>query len=104
MRDEQRLLVDTRTFLPANPKHQSFLYCNWGEQENEGMAKSYAAMKALLTKEAPKGLRWTIERARAADHQQTPLTALPSALRDFFSTGLRPAITNRVGRLTGRPR
>jgi predicted alpha/beta superfamily hydrolase len=85
MRDEQRLVTDTRAFLKANPGLKSFIYFNWGEAENEGMNKSYQAMKTLLTQEGPKGLRWTIERARAADHQQTPLNALPSALREYFS-------------------
>jgi predicted alpha/beta superfamily hydrolase len=85
MRDEQRMLADTRKFLAAHPTHRSFLYCNWGEAENEGMNKSYAAMKALLTDSAPSGLRWTIERARAADHQQTPLLALPAALHRYFA-------------------
>jgi predicted alpha/beta superfamily hydrolase len=71
MRDEQRLIVDTRKFFRERVGLKSFLYCNWGEAENEGMNKSYNAMKVLLTNEAPKGLRWTIERARAANHQLT---------------------------------
>lgn len=103
MRDEQRLINDTRAFLRANPKHASFLYCNWGESENEGMGRSYAAMKAILTKDAPKGLRWTIERARASDHQQTPLAALPSALRDLFFVPDARRTVNRLERLTGGP-
>jgi predicted alpha/beta superfamily hydrolase len=85
MRDEQRLIVDTRRFFRENTGVKSFLYCNWGEAENEGMNKSYHAMKALLTNEAPKGLVWTIERARAADHQQTPIAALPAALYEYFA-------------------
>jgi len=85
MRDEQRLIADTRKFLMEHRDHKSFLYCNWGESEKEGMNKSYSAMKALLAKEAPAGLRWTIERARAANHQQTPLIALPSALHEYFA-------------------
>jgi predicted alpha/beta superfamily hydrolase len=103
MRDEQRLIVDTRKFLTEHPNHRSFLYCNWGEQENEGMSRSYAAMKALLTSKAPKGLRWTIERARAADHQQTPVIALPSALYECFAgdrSNPRSAGRNRTERLT----
>jgi hypothetical protein len=32
------------------------------------MNRSYDAMKALLTSEAPTGLCWIIERARAAGH------------------------------------
>src|SRR6185369_4449050 len=64
MRDKQRLIVDTRKFFKDNPEKKSFLYCNWGESENEGMNRSYDAMRVLLTSEAPKGLRWTIERAR----------------------------------------
>ena len=85
MRDEQRLIVDTRKFLRDNPGLKSFLYCNWGEAENEGMTRSYNAMKALLASDAPRGLRWTIERARAANHQQTPIIALPSALHEYFA-------------------
>jgi predicted alpha/beta superfamily hydrolase len=103
MRDEQRLIVDTRKFFTEHPDHRSFLYCNWGEQENEGMSRSYAAMKTLLTSKAPRGLRWTIERARAADHQQTPIIALPSALYEFFAGGrsnTRATGRNRTGRLT----
>lgn len=99
MRDEQRLVADARTFFKSNPGLKSFLYFNWGEAENEGMNKSYQAMKTLLTQDAPKGLRWTIERARAADHQQTPLAALPSALREYFA-----ASTNTNGKQTGRIR
>lgn len=86
MRDEQRLVVDTRKFLAEYRNHQSFLYLNWGEQENETMNQSYSAMKRLLTEEAPKGLRWTIERSRAANHQQTPVIAFPSALYRFFAS------------------
>jgi predicted alpha/beta superfamily hydrolase len=86
MRDEQRLIVDIRKFFREDRGGvKSFLYCNWGEAENEGMKKSYDAMKALLTGEAPRGLLWTIERARAADHQQTPIVALPSALYEYFA-------------------
>ena len=62
-------------------------------------------MKVLLTGEAPNGLRWTIERARAADHLQTPTVALPSALYEYF--GGRPKMTpiqnNRTAQVTSRP-
>jgi predicted alpha/beta superfamily hydrolase len=84
-RDENRMIADTKAFLRANRKLQSFLYCNWGEAENPGMNRSYLAMKELFTKEAPKGLRWTMERARGADHQQTPLLALPAALYEYYA-------------------
>jgi predicted alpha/beta superfamily hydrolase len=103
MRDEQRLIVDTQRFFREHPEHRSFLYCNWGEQENEGMSQSYAAMKTLLLSKAPRGLRWTIERARAADHQLTPLIALPSALYEFFASDGRNTKSpqrNRTERLT----
>jgi predicted alpha/beta superfamily hydrolase len=104
-RDVQRLIVDTRRFFKEHPDHRSFLYGNWGERENEGMNRSYAAMKALLANEAPKGLRWTIERARAADHQQTPLIALPSALHEFFAGRSNTSSTqsNRTARVTSGP-
>jgi predicted alpha/beta superfamily hydrolase len=105
MRDEQRLIIDARKFFRENPGLNSFLYFNWGEAENEGMNKSYNAMKLLLTSEAPKGLRWTIERARAADHQLTPIIALPSALYEYFAA--RPKISpdqknNRTAQVTSR--
>jgi predicted alpha/beta superfamily hydrolase len=103
MRDKQRLIVDTQKFFAEHPEHSSFLYCNWGENENEGMSRSYAAMKGLLTRKAPKGMRWTLERARAADHQQTPIIALPSALVEFFAgdrSSSRSAQRNRTERLT----
>ena len=87
MREDQRLIVDTRKFLKEQRSHKSFLYGNWGEAENEGMSQSYAAMKSLLTSDAPKGLRWTLHRARGADHQQTPVLALPAALFEFFRPG-----------------
>lgn len=106
MRDEQRLITDTRKFVRDHPKTKSFLYCNWGENENEGMSRSYDAMKALLTADAPKGLRWTIERARAADHQQTPTIALPSALSEYF-TGARkvsPTLRNRTAQVRSTAR
>jgi predicted alpha/beta superfamily hydrolase len=104
-RDEQRLIIDTRKFFKEHPGHKSFLYCNWGEAENPGMNQSYLAMKALLIKEAPKGLRWTIERARAGDHQQTQLIALPSALHEYFGGGATANSTpgNRTARVTSRP-
>ena len=105
MRDQQRLLVDTRKFLRDHPEHSSFLYCNWGENENAGMTRSYEAMKALLTADAPKGLRWTIERARAADHQLTPIIALPSALHEYFAdarSSLGPP--NRMARVRSATR
>ncbi len=85
LRDERRMLVDTRAFLAAHSEHRSFIYFNWGESENEGMGQSYDAMRELLREAAPPGLRWTVARARHADHQQTPLTALPEALLDYFS-------------------
>jgi predicted alpha/beta superfamily hydrolase len=105
MRDEQRLIVDARKFFTENPGLNSFLYCNWGEAENEGMGRSYHAMKELLASRAPKGLRWTIERARAAGHQQTPVIALPSALYDYFAGGQMTgsAQVNRTSRFTGGP-
>lgn len=84
LRDERRMISDTRAFLTAHPEHRSFVYFNWGENENEGMSRSCAAMRELLSDAAPKGLRWTIERARGADHQETPLRALPAALFDYF--------------------
>ncbi|MGC4048486.1 MAG: alpha/beta hydrolase-fold protein [Paludibaculum sp.] len=99
MRDEQRLIADTREFFSLNANVSSYLYCNWGEGENEGMNKSYAAMKALLTNKAPKGLDWTIERARAADHQQTPILALPAALFDYYSSRPKPGGMQRTRRL-----
>lgn len=102
MRDEQRMITDARKFLKENVDHRSYLYCNWGEAENQNMARSYEGIRGLLTKEAPRRLRWTIERARAADHQQTPIIALPSALQDYFSdqarTGSMPP--NRIDRVT----
>lgn len=85
LRDERRMLVDTRAFLTAHPEHRSFLYLNWGESENEGMSQSHDAIRALLREVAPPGLRWNASRARHADHQQTPLIALPEALLNYFS-------------------
>jgi predicted alpha/beta superfamily hydrolase len=102
MRDEQRLIEDARKFFRLRPNLESFLYCNWGERENEGMSRSYEAMRALLTGESPKGLRWTLERARAADHQLTPFMALPSALQDYFAgRPTTPSRANRTARITG---
>jgi predicted alpha/beta superfamily hydrolase len=103
MRDEQRLIADTRKFFKANPNVHSFLYFNWGENENEGMNRSYQAMKTILSAEAPKGLRWTVERARASDHQQTPIVALPSALSEYFAgrKDMDPHRINRKARATG---
>jgi len=103
MRDDQRLITDLRSFLKQSKEHKSFLYCNWGESENEGMNQSYLAVKAVLTSSAPNGLRWTIERARGADHQTTPLIALPSALYDYFAaprTAVSPSPVNRTARVT----
>jgi predicted alpha/beta superfamily hydrolase len=102
MRDEQRLLSDAGAFFRKNPEHRSFLYCNWGGNENEGMNRSYAAMKMLLTSQAPPALRWTVERARAADHQQTPIIALPAALYEYFAGGpaLNPLPKNRTERVS----
>jgi hypothetical protein len=79
-----------------------FLYSNWGEAENEGMNHSYNPFKALLIKEAPKGLRWTVERVRAGDHQQTQVIALPSALHDYFAghTRTNTMPKNRTARAT----
>ena len=104
-RDEQRLIVDTRQFFKARPQTNSFLYGNWGENENEGMNRSYNAIKMLLTSEAPKGLRWTIERARAADHQRTQIVALPSALYEYFAgrPKVGPIHNNRTARVSGGP-
>jgi predicted alpha/beta superfamily hydrolase len=102
MRDEQRLIVDTGKFFKENSETKTFLYCNWGESENAGMDRSYKAMRALLANGAPKGLRWTIERARAADHQLTPIIALPSALYAYFAgrPKIGPIQNNRTGQAT----
>ncbi|HUR56570.1 MAG TPA: alpha/beta hydrolase-fold protein [Opitutaceae bacterium] len=94
MRDEQRLIADTRAFLAATPQHRSFIYFNWGTAENEGMGRSHDAMLALVREQAPGGLRWLIERAPGADHQETPLAAIPGALQGFFRDW-RPAATGR---------
>ena len=105
MRDQQRLIVDTRKFFKDRRGLESYLYFNWGESENEGMNQSYVAVKALLGNDAPKGIRWTIERARDANHQQTPFLALPSALHDYFTGGQKQAWTptNRTERTTSVP-
>jgi hypothetical protein len=105
MRDEQRLIADTRKFFRDHAQTRSFLYCNWGENENEGMSRSYDAMKALLTTEAPGGLRWILERARAADHQQTQVIALPSALYEYFggTQKLSPTPKNRRAQVRSTP-
>jgi hypothetical protein len=71
---------------------------NWGESENPGMGQSYSAMKQLLTEQAPRGLSWVVERARGADHQQTPVLALPSALRELFVHQATPVSGNRTSR------
>jgi hypothetical protein len=59
-------------------------------------------MKALLTTDAPRGLRWIIERARAADHQQTPIIALPSALYEYYGGAQKvsPTPKNRTAQVT----
>jgi predicted alpha/beta superfamily hydrolase len=98
MRDEQRMVTDTLKFLRDHPETNSFLYCNWGENENQGMTRSYHAMKTVLTTAAPTGLRWTIERARAADHQGTPMLALPAGLYDYFA--VTKTLSNRTARVT----
>jgi uncharacterized protein len=106
MRDEQRLVVDTRKFLSEHPGHRSFVYFNWGENENPGMNQSYLAMKQLLTEQAPNGLRWVIERARGANHQETPLMALPSALNELFAShhlAANSAPGNRTARAASKP-
>jgi predicted alpha/beta superfamily hydrolase len=83
-RDERRMIADTRKFLAENAGHRSQVYFNWGERENEGMQQSAASMHELLAAAAPKGLRWTIERAPGADHQTTPALAFPAALQWLF--------------------
>jgi len=60
--------------------------------------KLYNAMKVLLTCEAPNGLRWIIERARAADHWQTPVVALPSALYEY-SASSEKSVANQYIRM-----
>lgn len=70
--------------------HESFLYLSWGENENEGMKQSSAAMQKLLPEVAPARLRRHIERARGADHQTTPTVALPSALEKLYAVLPRP--------------
>jgi predicted alpha/beta superfamily hydrolase len=96
MRDEQRMLLDTRKFLHENAGlREVFLYCNWGESENEGMTKSHNACKDLLSKDAPKKLRWAVERAPGADHQQTPLLALPRGLAAYFAGRKGQTVSSR---------
>jgi predicted alpha/beta superfamily hydrolase len=85
MRDEQRMIADARRFFTTHPEHRSFVYFNWGERENEGMNESCSAMQQLLAEAAPMGLRWFVERAPSADHQQTPLLAIEPALRALFA-------------------
>lgn len=85
LRDEQRLITDLRQSLAAQAGLQSFVYFNWGESENAGMSHSCTLVQQLLTEKAPTKLRWVIERSRGADHQTTPLLAIPSALQEFFA-------------------
>jgi len=96
MRDEQLMLHDTRKFFRDNPRlSPAFIYCNWGEAENEGMNKSHAAFKELLSKDAPKRLRWAVERAPGGDHQQTPILALPRALAAYFAGRKGQTVSSR---------
>jgi predicted alpha/beta superfamily hydrolase len=90
-RDEQRMIADTKAFLATAPNHRSFVYFNWGEKEIEGMQRSRVAMEALLRERAPAGLKWLIESAPGADHQATPLAAIPRALEAAFTPGRDPA-------------
>jgi uncharacterized protein len=85
LRDERRMIMDARRFLTAHPLHRSFVYFNWGERENEGMNESCSAMRQVLAESAPSGLRWAVERAPGADHQQTLLLAIEPALRALFA-------------------
>jgi predicted alpha/beta superfamily hydrolase len=55
-----------------------------------------------LVADAPPGLRWTIERARGANHQQTQPMALPPALSDYFA-GRQIGAPNRLGRVSSGP-
>ena len=102
MRDEQRLIADTRNFLAEHPNLRSSIYFNWGERENEGMNRSCAAIEKLFTEAAPKGLRWKVERAPAADHQQTPLLAFPSAVKWLFAAGGSSSEPARGSGLSGK--
>jgi predicted alpha/beta superfamily hydrolase len=101
LRDERRLLADTNAFFAAHSDHRSFIYFNWGESENEGMAQSHQAMSQILRERAPKNLRWVVERARGANHQETPLMAIPAALSELFvdwSVTAGPDARNRTVR------
>ena len=82
MRDERRLITDTQKVFKENPQTSSFLYCNWGAAENEGRNQSFAAMKVLLTKDAP----------------------LPFALSEYFTGRPKVDVTpNRTGHVSGGP-
>ena len=84
-RDGARLLDEAQAFLQARSSLSTFLYFNWGGAENEGMQRSCDRMTALLEKRSPPGLRWIVERAAGADHQDTPILALPAAFTEYFA-------------------
>ena len=101
-RDGGRLLEDARAFLQKTASLRSFVYFNWGGAENEGMQKSSDRMVALLQERSPKGLRWVAERAAGADHQATPLLALPAAFTEYFATQKGRGVTQPVRTSTKR--
>ena len=56
-------------------------------------------MKRLLPESAPPHLRWVIERAKDANHQTTPLAAIPAALMHLFREGQGPLMLRRTSAL-----
>lgn len=102
-RDGGRLLRETEAFLRSSPALRTFVYFNWGGAENEGMARSYREMIALLEERAPAGLQWIAERAAGADHQQTQALALPAAFYEYFAARDRRGVVAPTRTGTRRP-
>lgn len=81
--EDQRLIGELRTGLrKAAPR--GFLYCTWGSDEQD--KASQGTLQALLTKQAPKTLRWVIETTRDADLSQSQFRGLPAALFEYFAS------------------
>jgi uncharacterized protein len=89
-RDEDAVAADLARSLTAARGLGGYFYLSVGEKEGEGMGRSYAKMKAILTaRAATAGLTWRADITPGAAHETNVALATPTALRAYFAAPTR---------------
>jgi predicted alpha/beta superfamily hydrolase len=90
---ENNLIVEqVAQFLRRGTTVKSFLYISAGEHETENILSGLDAMATVLTKNAPSGLVWSVERTPGVDHQLNSAVSGWSALRKWGAYAKRGTV------------